>query len=595
MDDLDIEQDLASKKLDRRMLKRMLKLLKPVRKLFFLIVFFEIILVSTVFIRPLLVEHAIDKGLIGDVVQYNELIFAVVILLFLWSGRFIAFICSRLIGGHMAFRVLNDLRQELFAHVHSLSMSFFDKTKVGRIVSRTDSDVNQMEHALIEGPVLILTSLLRFILATVVLYIYAPPILYVLLPLVPTLIICMLCFEKIGTGLWARVTEAKSAMTAHLVETIGGVRVIQQCSYQEVNRGQYDDKLNELDHRVYRGALGWTWFFPFILLLFMTGLSLVIWQGGMALHNGDLTPGEFTTCIFYVFLFLGPMADFGMIFEHLTQGIAAAQRIFLLLDTEPEVTDKDQSQTLTTVRGDIAFKDVSFAYKADTPVLKHINLEVPAGQTLAIVGPTGHGKSTLIQLLARFYDIDQGEITLDDHNIADLSQDNLHTHVGVVLQDNILFTGTILDNLRLASPDASDQELIQACKDLRADDIIERLPDNYYTQVGARGSHLSHGQRQLVCLVRAYLANPAVLILDEATSSIDVYTEQRVQKSLRKLCIGRTAIIIAHRLATIRDADQIIVIHEGEIVDRGNHESLIANGGMYAELYQSYEDGTSEP
>ncbi len=596
MSDLDIEENLARKRLDRKTLMRMLSLVKPVRGLLYLVMLFETGLIACVFIRPMFIEWAIDDGLLlqadgSYTVEYAVLYAMAAALIGVWVGRFFGFILSRYCAGVMAFRVLNDLRQQLFAHVHSLSMRFFDKTKVGRIVSRADSDVSSLEQAVIEGPVVIYTTFIRFFVASLVLYLYCPRLLYALAPIIPILAISMLIFQKIGTKLWSKITEARSRVTAHLVETIGGVRIVQQLSLETYNRSLYDEKLNDLDQRVRYGAMGWSWFFPFIILLFMTGLTIVVWQGGIALRLGELSMGEFTTCVFYVFLFLGPMADLGMLYERFAQGIAAAQRIFLLFDTDPEVLDGAGAYELKDVKGSLSFEDVRFAYNEGDWILHGINLEVPAGQNLAIVGPTGHGKSTMVQLLARFYDIQEGVIKIDGHDIKQVTQESLHREVGVVLQDNILFTGSILDNLRIAKADASDEELIQACRDLCADEVIERLPDKYATEVGARGDHLSHGQRQLVCLVRAYLADPAILILDEATSSIDVYTEQRVQKALWRLCQGRTAIIIAHRLATIRDADRIVVINEGNIVEQGSHDELISASGKYADLYESYEAG----
>jgi len=283
------------------------------------------------------------------------------------------------------------------------------------------------------------------------------------------------------------------------------------------------------------------------------------------------------------------LQELGDLYEKIATATAAAQRIFLLLDTPIEIGNAPGARELTGATGAVAFEDLSFSYNRDDPfVISHLNLAIPAGQVLAIVGPTGHGKSTLVQLLTRFYEPTGGRITLDGVDIRTITQESLRRQVAVVLQDNILFSGSIFENLRLARPEASDAQLTSAIRDLGADEILSRLPRGYQTLVGPSGLNLSHGQRQLVCLVRAYLADPRVLVLDEATSSVDVHTEQRLQKALRRLCVGRTAIIIAHRLATIRDADRIVVIRHGALIEDGTHQQLMAQAGTYASLYQAY-------
>lgn len=390
------------------------------------------------------------------------------------------------------------------------------------------------------------------------------------------------------------MAEARSRFTAHLVESVSGVRLIQQMVREKQNWDRYSWLVRDFSWALVSGNIKTGWFAPFTALLTTTGMAIMLVVGARGMALGEITAGQLAQSLFFVFQFLGPLQELNDLFERYANGLACAQRIFLTLDTKPDIVDADDAIDLPAVHGDVGFHNVRFAYdpRRPEPVIRELDLHIQAGEVLAIVGPTGHGKSTLVQLLTRFYDANGGAVTIDGHDVRRLSQRSLRRHVGVVLQDNVLFGGTILDNLRLARPDATDADLIDAASDLGADEVLESLPLAYHTQVGPMGSHLSLGQRQLVCLVRAYIADPAVLVLDEATSAVDVHTERRIQRALRRLCEGRTSIIIAHRLATIRDADRIAVIRQGRVVEIGSHQTLINAGGAYAGLYRAYEANT---
>jgi ABC-type multidrug transport system fused ATPase/permease subunit len=368
------------------------------------------------------------------------------------------------------------------------------------------------------------------------------------------------------------------------------VRLIKQAGRERENLETYTGLLRDFNQALVRGNMRSGWFAPFTGLLTTAGLVLILAIGGRAVAQDTLTLGELTQSLFYVFLFLAPLQEFNDLFERFANGTACAQRIFLLLDTRPDIVDALGALDLPRTRGEIEFRDVRFGYLPGKPVIHGLSLHIAPGETFAIVGPTGHGKSTLVQLLTRFYDVSEGAVLLDGHDIRDLAEASLRRQIGVVLQDNVLFGGSVLDNLRLARPDASDAELITAARILGADEVLESLPHGYATDVGPLGGQLSQGQRQLVCLVRAYLADPAVLVLDEATSAVDVSTEQRIRHALRRICEGRTSVIIAHRLATIREADRIAVVEEGTIVEIGRHEELLARSGRYAALYSAYRD-----
>lgn len=586
MSDIEIEEHLAKQALNRRMLRRLAPLLRPVRHIVAAVIAIEVLLTFAIVLRPYVIGVVIDHGFVHDAphwrVDVTVLAWACLAMFAIWAVRFGLGSVSRYLNGVAALEVLNGLRVQVFAHVQNLSVGYFDRTKAGRIISRVDRDVDTLEPLLIQGPPELLSAILRLVMAGFFLWWIAPVLLGTLASIMPLLIGGTFLFKRLSERNWIRVAEARSRFTAHLVETVSAVRLLQQTVREDENKRRYRALLDDFNSSLVSGHIRNGWFAPFTAVLSTTGMALMLVVGARGIALGEMTIGQVAQSMFYVFMFLGPLQELSDLFERYASGTACAQRIFLLLDTKPEVSDGETAKHLPALRGEVTFEKVRFAYdrRRPEPVIRDLDLHVGAGEVLAIIGPTGHGKSTLVQLLTRFYDVDEGVVRIDGHDVRTLTQASLRRHVGVVLQDNVLFGGTILDNLRLAKPGASDAELVAAVRDLGADEVLESLPHGYQTEVGALGSHLSHGQRQLVCLVRAYVADPALLVLDEATSAIDVHTERRIQRALRRLCQGRTAIIIAHRLATIRDADRVAVIRNGRVVAIGPHATLDAAYGV---------------
>jgi ABC-type multidrug transport system fused ATPase/permease subunit len=574
---------------------RLWALIRPVRGRVGVVVALEVVLVGFVFLRPWLLKTVIDRGLTrsGAGWAWHPRVVAAMsaLLAVCWVARFGLAAASQYLAGSAAISVLSTLRARAFAHVQGLSVRYFDRAKAGRIVARLDRDIDSLEPLLIQGPPELLSALLRCVVSIALLIHLSPRLFLALAWIIPVLVPAILTFQKLAGRNYGRVAERRSRFTAHLVETVGAVRILKQTVQEQANRARYGALVRDFNRTLVRGSARTGWFLPLTGFLSVAGMALLVLVGGRELALGRLSLGQVTESLFYVFFFLGPLQDLGDLFDRYETGAAAAQRLFLLLDTRPEIVDAPDAVDAADVRGDVRFADVTFSYDPGVraPVIRRFSLDVPAGRVLAIVGRTGHGKSTLVQLLTRFYEVQEGAVLLDGRDIRTLTQESLRRRIAVVLQDNVLFSGTILDNLRLAAPAVTEDEIVAAARELGADDVIRRLPRGYRTEAGPLGHHLSHGQRQLVCLLRAYLADPAVLVLDEATSAVDVQTERRIQHALRRLCAGRTAIIIAHRLATIRDADLIAVIRDGELAEQGRHDALIAADGAYAELYRAYE------
>jgi ATP-binding cassette subfamily B multidrug efflux pump len=584
------EETVFGKAYDGRLVRRLVRYVRPyargvVAALLLLAGLTLLELAGPVIIKQA-IDDAIGRGDFAQLGQYAlEYLGVVVGIFFLRYGQ--NYLLNR--AGQLA---MHDLRVELFAHMQGLSLSFFDRNPVGRLMTRLTNDVDALNELLTSGGLMILSDAITILGIAVALLLLNWPLALITFLVIPPLLILTSIIREGMRSSFRAVRIRLARVNATIAENISGIHVIQLFNRERTTYDHFDVINRDLLRAHLRGVLFFAIFWPLVGVASAVTTGAIIWYGGSQVLQGVLTVGGVVAFLQYVERFFQPIRDLSEKYNIMQQAMASSERIFQILDERPEVRDKAVPVSLERIRGEIEFRNVWFAYEPGNWVLKNVSFHIAEGEKVAVVGATGAGKTSIISMVSRFYDVQRGQILVDGVDVRDVSQVKLRRQVGVVLQDPFLFTGTIAHNIRLNERQITDEQVRQAARYVHADDFIMRLPQGYDTPVRERGAGLSVGEKQLIAFARAVAFNPALLlVLDEATANVDTETEWLIQQALERLMEGRTSIVIAHRLSTIREVDRIIVLHKGQIVEEGTHDNLLQRNGIYARLYElQYRD-----
>jgi ATP-binding cassette subfamily B protein len=543
---------------------------------------------------PLVIRLAIDRGIAASPPDFGQVELWVGVFVVVTLASWVTSSVQTYLTAWVGTRILADLRIGLFAHIQRLDLGFFERNRAGVVISRLTNDIEALVNAVVDGPTTLVQNTIVLIGSAGVLVYVNWKLAIATLTVFPGMAIGTAIFRYYSGRAYRETRRRLAEVTGQLQEDISGVRVVQAFRREGTNY----DRFVDINDR-YRAANVTTvnasaMYFPYVDLLSALAMAIVLGYGGTLVFRGELTPGGLFVFIGLLSNFFDPVQQLSQFYQTFLAATAALDNIFTVLDTEPRLTDAPDARDLPPIRGEVAFDDVHFAYsQGAAEVLHGVSFTVPAGSTIALVGHTGAGKSTIVKLLARFYDPTGGRIAVDGHDLRDVTVDSLRRQLGIVPQEGFLFSGSVRENISFGRPGATDEEIRAAAEAVGAAEFIEALPDGYETDVQERGSRLSIGQRQLVAFARALLADPRILILDEATSSVDIPTEARIEEALETLLRDRTAFVVAHRLSTIRRADMIVVLEHGEVIEAGTHAELIERRGRYFSLYDDWVEAVA--
>jgi len=589
MSDYKSEEEILGKAYDAKLMKRLLSYIKPYKHYVIFAILLNVVVAALGPIRPYLTKIAVDdyiansdyKGLmLISLALFGSLLFQAVIQYFLTYFT-----------QYLGQKTLFDLRTQIFNHIQKLALKFFDKTPIGRLVTRATNDVEALGELFSSGIVMVFSDIFIILWILAFMFFMDFSLSLVTLSVLPVLIYGTFLFRRKARESYRDVRLHLARLNSYMQEHVTGMSVVQIFNKEKDELKRFSDINSDYRQVNIKSIFYYAVFYPSVELLSSIAIGLIIWYGGGEIIQGTLTIGVLFAFIQYTEMFFRPIRDLSEKYNIMQTAMASSERVFKLLDNKTMIRNPENLIKMGNVRGNIEFKNVWFAYNNDEYVLKDISFSINPGERIAIVGHTGAGKTSIINILTRFYDINKGEILLDGVNIEKLDKRELRKHISMVLQDVFLFSGSIKSNINLHDNEIGDERVLEAAKIVGADKFIADLPQKYGEEVKERGATLSVGQKQLISFARALAYNPKILILDEATSSIDTETELLIKQAIEKLMVGRTAIVIAHRLSTIQNADKIIVLHKGEIRETGNHQQLLAKKGIYYKLYQlQYKD-----